>query len=128
MPAWVAVAVGGALGSVARFGVGRLVERQWPLATMPWATTVVNITGCLMIGLLTGAMSSGGLALRTPWREFALVGVLGGFTTFSAFGMETVSLARNGTPLHAAWNVALQIVLGLAAVLLGMWLGERAGS
>jgi CrcB protein len=85
MYAWIAVAVGGALGSVARHGMNRLVHQEWPLLRFPLATVTVNIVGCCAIGVLAGLVATGRLPMRTNWREFVFVGILGGFTTFSTF-------------------------------------------
>src|SRR5687768_18335962 len=86
MYAWFAVAIGGALGSVARHGVNRIVHQEWPLLRFPLATIIVNIVGCCVIGVLAGLVATGRLPMRTNWREFIFVGILGGFTTFSTFG------------------------------------------
>lgn len=120
MPAWLAVAVGGAVGAVARHAVSRIVVQQWPAAKFPWATLAVNISGCLVIGLLAGLIASGAIQMRATWREFVFVGILGGFTTFSTFGLDTMTLLRAGDPAGAFWNVALQVGAGLGAVYVGM--------
>ena len=118
--AWIAVAVGGALGSLARHAVNRLTDSQ----SFPLGTVLVNICGCLVIGLLAGMIASRRIDLPTYWREFVFVGLLGGFTTFSTFGLETFVLARGHSTGYAALNVGLQVVGGLLAV----WLGYRLGS
>src|SRR5687768_12187831 len=92
---WLAIAVGGAVGSVARHGVNVLVHGRWPMARFPFATLIVNVAGCLIIGLLAGLIMSERLTLRFYWREFLFVGILGGFTTFSTFGLDTITLARS---------------------------------
>ena len=116
---WIAVAIGGALGSLARHGVNHLTQSQrFPLATM-----LVNLSGCFAIGVLAGLIAARRLAMPAPWREFVFVGLLGGFTTFSTFGLDTFVLARQ-SPASAGLNVALQVVGGLAAV----WVGYRLGS
>lgn len=96
MSAWIAVGLGGALGSIARHGVNRLVHQQWPALRFPLATVVVNVLGCCIIGILAGLVVSGRLPVRPYWREFVFVGVIGGFTTFSTFGLETITLLRTG--------------------------------
>jgi fluoride exporter len=121
--AWMAVAIGGALGSMARHGVNHLVHGRWLITKFPVATLVVNVAGCLIIGLLAGLLASERLALRPDWREFIFVGLLGGFTTFSTFGLDTFTLARIASPGQAIFNVALQVAGGLAAVWLGYHLG-----
>jgi fluoride exporter len=124
MSAWLAVALGGALGSVLRHGVNRLIHQQSPLARFPWATLTVNLFGCAVIGVLAGLIASGRLPMRATWREFVLVGILGGFTTFSTFGLDTITLMRAGAATQAVANVALQVGLGLGGVYAGILLGE----
>lgn len=125
MMAWVAVALGGAVGSAARHGVNRLVHQQWPSMRFPAATVIVNLVGCCAIGVLAGLAASGRLPLRANWREFIFVGILGGFTTFSTFGLDTITLYRSGDAAQAFANVAIQVIAGLAAVYLGVLLFER---
>lgn len=121
--AWIAVAVGGALGSMARHGVNLLAQRRWPSLQLPLGTLIVNVVGCVVIGLLAGLVAADRVGMRTPWREFVFVGILGGFTTFSSFGLDTIVLARSASPSLAVWNVAAQLGLGLAAVYGGLLAG-----
>ena len=121
MRVWVAVAIGGALGSVARHGVNHLVHMRLLTTRFPAGTVVVNLVGCFAIGLLAGLLASNRIAFGFHWREFVLVGVLGGFTTFSTFGLDTFMLARTHSPGAAFLNVAVQTCGGLAAV----WAGYR---
>lgn len=125
---WIAVALGGAIGSVARHGVNRLVHQAWPLLRFPVATVVVNVAGCCVIGLLAGLVATGRLPMRTTWREFVFVGILGGFTTFSTFGLDTITLVRAGDGSQALMNVVLQVVCGVGGVYAGLALVERLGS
>jgi CrcB protein len=111
------LALGGALGTLARYGLNGLIAARVP--TFPLGTMVVNITGCFVIGLITP------LALRTEWRLFLIVGFCGGYTTFSSFGIQTLELARDGQWLHVAGNVLGSNLLGLLAVYLG-WVCGRA--
>ena len=127
MYAWIAVAVGGALGSVARHGVSRIVHQGWPLLRFPLATVIVNIVGCSVIGVLAGLVATGRLPMRTNWREFIFVGILGGFTTFSTFGLDTITLVRSGDSSQAFLNILLHVVCGLAAVHFGLAAVERFG-
>ena len=114
-----AVALGGALGSVGRYLV---VDRVARLAgpAFPWGTMTVNGVGGLAIGLLAGLFAARpGLA---EWRYFLVTGVLGGFTTFSAFSLDAVSLAQRGAWADATLYVAGSLVVSLAGTLAGFWL------
>ena len=101
-----------------RYGTQALVQRQLPLAVFPYGTLAVNVFGCLAIGLLVGLLESRQL-LGPELRGFVLIGVLGGFTTFSTFGYETFALAHAGDLARASANVGAHILLGLPAVWLG---------
>jgi len=111
-----AVAAGGALGATARFGVGQLISWQPP--GFPWATALVNVSGCLLIGGVLGwLLASAG---QPAWlRPFIATGVLGGYTTFSAFAVESVVLVDSGAASTAAVYVASTVLLGLLAVRVG---------
>ena len=124
MGAWIAVAIGGALGSLARHGVNHLVHVRLLTTRFPLGTVIVNLVGCFVIGLLAGTLASNRITLRFYGREFLIVGVLGGFTTFSTFGLDTFMLARTGLPGAALGNAMVQMCGGLAAV----WLGYRLGA
>ena len=114
----VIIGSGGFLGSFARYGLSGLVHRQMPLVTFPYGTLVVNLLGCLVIGMFTGLAASRQL-LTPEFRTFALIGFLGGFTTFSTFGYETFAMIRNDEYVRASANVGMHILLGLALVWLG---------
>ena len=116
---WLAIAVGGAVGSMARHAVNHLVHMHHLSARFPAGTVVVNLIGCFVIGLLAGLIAVDRLALRFAWREFVFVGLLGGFTTFSTFGLDTFLLARTHSAGLAMLNIALQLIGGLAAVSIG---------
>jgi CrcB protein len=111
------VMIGGALGSAARYLVAGAVQRQFG-ASFPWGTLAVNLVGCGVIGFLMNQsrIVDGGLNARL----LLVVGVCGGFTTFSSFGYETLELLRDGEPQRALLNVSLQLVGGLAAVWVGL--------
>jgi CrcB protein len=112
------VALGGALGSVLRFWLGGLIGHK---AGAPfWGTLFVNVTGCFLIGLLGNLRENGPGEFD---RYFLMVGVMGGYTTFSTFSLQTLELFRGGQPGLAALNVALSMVL----CLFGVWLGALAG-
>ena len=116
------VALGGALGSVLRFWLGGVIGQK--AGAMFWGTLAVNIVGCFAIGLAS-SFEKGGPSDFT--RHFVMVGILGGFTTFSAFSLQTLELFRAGNPGLAAANVALSMVLCLLGVWLGHSLGARLG-
>jgi CrcB protein len=114
----VVVGSGGFVGALARYGLSGLVHRQIPMTAFPHGTLVVNLLGCLLIGVLAGLADSRQL-FGSEFRLFALIGVLGGFTTFSTFGYETVVLLRDAEYLRAATNVSVHVILGLTLVWLG---------
>ena len=113
-----AVGSGGFLGALARYGLSGLVQRHVALSAFPFGTLAVNLLGCFAIGLLAGLADS-----RQLWgpefRLFALIGVLGGFTTFSTLGYETFAMLRDAELLRAAANVGMHIIGGLTLVWLG---------
>ena len=117
-------AFGGALGALARWGVAEVLPRAdggWP-----WATLLVNLTGCLLIGVLTGV-----LANRSPepaWaRPLLGVGVLGGYTTYSAFAVEVVVLTDAGALVTVLGYLSASVVGGVVAVAAGIRVARRAG-
>ena len=120
----VVVGAGGFAGSALRFAVGILAARGLPPG-FPYATFLVNVTGCFAIGLLSAWFDQQAVGL---WpRLFWLVGVLGGYTTFSTFGFETMALFRGGSVLAATINAAGQVLAGLAAVAAGAALVKAGG-
>lgn len=114
------VGTGGGLGAALRFLVGGLVHRQLS-AAFPWGTFLINVTGCFGIGFLAVLVEERFL-LGPGARLFWMVGVLGGYTTFSTFGYETLVLLRGGSQAAALANAGGQLLLGL----LGVWLGTLA--
>ena len=116
---YVAVALGGVVGCCARYGVTQAVQtfygRNFPLATL-----IINVSGCLIMGFLFYATLER-VSVNPSMRIAILTGVLGGFTTFSAFAMETLLLAEGGKLVHAVLYVTLSVVLCLLAVYLGAW-------
>jgi len=109
---------GGFLGALARYGLNRLVHSQMPLTTFPYGTLVVNLTGCLAIGVVTGLIDVRQV-FELETRKFIIIGILGAFTTFSTFGYETLVMIRETEYLRAFANVGTHIILGLALVWLG---------
>jgi len=112
------VGVGGLVGSVLRYLVGVLVRSGSGDSWIPYGTLVVNVVGCFLIGLIAG-LAETRQVLSEATRTFVVVGLLGGFTTFSAFGYESITLAREGQTVAAAANVGLHVGLGLTAVWIG---------
>ena len=117
------IAIGGGGGAVLRYLVSawgqRITQGAFPLGTM-----MVNVSGCLAIGLI-GALFGGPVLVREEYRAAILIGLLGGYTTYSSFGWETVMLANDGQFGRALMNVLVTTTLGLAAVWIGYRLGER---
>ena len=116
------VALGGAIGSVARYRLSGLVLHHTIDWRFPAGTFAVNVLGCLTAGVLAGLAGKHDL-LSPEARLLLFTGVLGGFTTFSAFGLETMFLLRRGEVWIAAANVLGSVVAGLLALWLGMALG-----
>ena len=119
------VALGGALGSVARFKLSGLVLHQTIDWRFPAGTFAVNVLGCLVAGILA-ALAEKSDFFSPETRLLLFTGLLGGFTTFSAFGLETVHLLKRGETLVAMANVVLSVALGLGALWLGMQVGSPA--
>ena len=115
--AWVAYVVAGAAGAVTRFAVDRTVKDRYAVR-FPWGTFVVNVTGSLVFGFLTGLGLSHGLP-RTP-RVILGTGFCGAYTTFSAFAFETVALLEDGAPRDAARNAIGTFVAGTLAAAIGL--------
>ncbi len=118
-----AIGVAGALGAVARYGLTNAVQRFMPIG-FPGGTLVVNLVGCFILGLLA-SLSLERLPMGMTMRAAVLVGFLGAFTTFSAFGYETLTLLREGTVLRAVLNVGLSVGLGIAACWAGVVVAAR---
>src|SRR6185295_14196794 len=111
------IAIGGAIGSVARYLLSTFVLRATG-SLFPVGTFAVNAVGCFVFGVIAGAAEQR-VALQPQMRLFALVGVLGGFTTFSSYAFESMQLLRDGQVAAAAVNIVGQVVAGLA----GIWIG-----
>lgn len=112
------IGTGGFLGSVLRYLVSGSVQAASHSIAFPYGTLAVNVIGCFLIGFLSELAEIRSL-FSSDTRAFLVVGILGGFTTFSAFGNETMSLLRDGERTLALMNVSAQILLGLG----GVWLG-----
>jgi fluoride exporter len=130
MIAYLWVALGGALGSVGRFWLNGIVSSRFG-ETFPWGTMLINVSGSFIIGVIgalvvpEGRMDSSSRAFAT---QFLMIGICGGFTTFSSFSLQTLNLFRDREWLYAGGNVILSVVLCLAAVWLGWMLGSMVNS
>jgi fluoride exporter len=122
MPVLLAVALGGALGSLARYGVDKLIERR-SFSIFPWSTFTINATGCLLIGVVIAALVDRN---QTPaWIRVGLVvGVLGGYTTFSTFAQEGLSLFEEGRSGVALAYTLGSVITGVMAVYVGTRIGR----
>jgi len=117
------IAVGGALGTLARFVLSGFVAHHVG-ETFPWGTLIVNVSGSFVIGFFATFFGPEGRFLAGPTaRHFVMTGILGGFTTFSSFSLQTLTLAREGEWFRAGANTVGSVVLCLLAV----WLGHMAG-
>ncbi|MCE2843431.1 MAG: fluoride efflux transporter CrcB [Novosphingobium sp.] len=119
MVASLSVAAGGAVGAWLRFAAGRMIGGQ----AFPYATLTVNVLGSLAMGLLAGWLARHGQG-GEQWRLLLGVGVLGGFTTFSAFSLEVVTLAQRGAMGQAALYIVLSLAGGVGGLLLGLMLSR----
>ncbi len=118
------IALGGGLGSVTRYAVSGSVARATN-EVFPWGTLTANVSGCFVIGLFAMLTGPDGRILVPPdFRQFFMVGVCGGYTTFSSFSLQTLALARDGDMARASANVAVSLLF----CLLGVWLGSVAGA
>jgi len=128
VPELLSVALAGALGATCRWKLGAWAQASalgtTRLGPLPVGTLLVNVLGCLALGLLAGAASTG---VPARWRLAVGTGFLGSFTTFSTFSVETVQLAQAGSLGLAALNLSLQLLLGGAAALAGLALGRALG-
>lgn len=118
----ITVALGGAMGAVSRFLVGNIVGKALGSA-WPYGTFIINIVGCFCMGVLMTVIVERQL-LPAAWRLFLCVGFLGGFTTFSSFGYETISLINNRKLLEAIAYVSGSVLLGLLAAAIGVYVGR----
>jgi len=117
------VGAGGFVGASLRFIMSGLVQRLDPMGTFPYGTMSVNVLGCLVIGVL-GGLADSRHVLGPNARLFVILGVLGGFTTFSTFAFESLALLRDGESLRAGANVLGSV----AACLVSVWLGYAIGN
>lgn len=121
---WLLVGLGGALGSMARHGLNHLIHQRQLSSAFPIGIFAINVLGSFLIGIVGGLLVSGRWTLSLEGRTFVLVGLLGGFTTFSSFSFDTLALIRTGHLVQAGWNVVGQVGLSL----IGVWVGYRLAS
>lgn len=116
------IAAGSALGGMARYWCSGLIAHRIG-ETFPWGTITVNVIGSFVIGIFAALTEPDGrFLISSTARQFVMIGLCGGFTTFSAFSVQTLALVRDGETLRAGANVALSVLLCLFAVWLGYWL------
>lgn len=114
------VMIGGALGTFARMGLSSFLAARYG-ESFPAGTLVVNITGCFLIGIFAGLTNpQNGLLVSPLWRAFVMIGICGGYTTFSSFSLQTLNLFNDGEYFYATMNIALSVVL----CMLFVWLGQ----
>ena len=124
MQLYLLIALGGAIGSVARHGLSSLTANYLG-ATFPWGTLIVNVSGSFVIGFFaTLAGPDGRMMVSGDMRQFVTVGICGGYTTFSSFSLQTLNLVQDGELLQAGGNILGSVALCLAAV----WLGYAAAA
>ena len=118
------IGLGSALGGVGRYWLSGLVAQRYG-ETFPWGTLLVNVSGSLVIGLLAALARPEGRILISPTaQQFLMAGICGGYTTFSSFSLQTLSLARDGQWLYAGANATFSLICCLMAVWLGYSLGQ----
>ena len=120
MKALFIVALGGAIGSISRYGVQSFMYKLYPF-TFPMGTFLVNVFGCLLIGIFYGLSEKGNI-LTPEWRLFLTTGFCGGFTTFSSFAFENVNLLKNSDFLYFGLYILGSVILGIVGVYAGIWI------
>ncbi len=125
MTSLILVMLGGALGSGARYATGRATLSLFG-SSYPFGTLAVNLIGGLLMGLLVGLLARA--AAAEPWRLFVGVGVLGGYTTFSSFALDAVTLAEGGAPFVALGYVLLSVTGAIAALAVGLFLARSVAA
>jgi CrcB protein len=124
MATYVWVAVGSAIGGLSRYALSRLMVHA--SAEFPWSTVCINVLGCFVIGFFgTLTLAGGRYAVPEDVRMFVMVGICGGFTTFSSFSLQTFDLVRSGEWDRALLNVVLSVVVCFAAVAVGHSIAQR---
>jgi len=122
---WIWLAVGGAVGAMARYGLTQFVDARHAGA-FPYGTLAVNVVGCFAIGVIA-TLADEGRTLPPATRLLLITGLLGGFTTFSAFGLDTLRMIEAGRLVAAFGNAAGSVLLGIAAVVAGVVTARALG-
>jgi CrcB protein len=112
-----AIGLGSCIGGITRYLLSQFIQNKF-FSSFPYGTLSVNIIGCLLIGIVFGLGERGNITMG--WRLFLATGLLGGFTTFSAFSNETISMLRDGQLWHAFTYIACSVVIGLLATFTGI--------
>ena len=123
MSRYAMIAAGGALGAMARYALGGLVQ-QWAGARLPYGTFVINVSGCLVMGVMMTLLTERGV-LNPNWRFLVPVGFIGAYTTFSTFEYETFRAMEQDAWLVGVGNVLVSVVVGFASVALGVALTRK---
>ncbi|MGV9558910.1 fluoride efflux transporter CrcB [Streptomyces sp. NPDC003401] len=122
---WLLVVAGGMAGAPLRYLTDRAVQARHD-SVFPWGTFVVNVVGCAVLGLVTGAVLAG--AAGSPLRLLLGTGFCGALTTYSTFSYETLRLTETGAALHAAANVVASVTAGSGAAFAGVWIARAVWS
>lgn len=118
------IGIGGFIGTVARYWLSGFISDRWG-ASFPWGTFTVNVMGSFLIGFIAAWGSQEGRHIIQPiTRDFLMIGILGGYTTFSSFSLQTLNLMREGQWLFATGNIVLSVACCLAAVFAGTAIGK----
>lgn len=125
---WVYVAMGGGIGALLRYGVSEWVQ-EWTAGPYPWGTMTVNVLGSLLLGFTVVWLETS--TISSEWRQFATIGLLGAFTTFSTFSYEAIALLRDGDRWGATGYVVGSLAAGMVGVVIGLalasWLLQPRG-
>ncbi len=118
------IGLGGFFGTLLRYGAGEFVKRTVETSTFPWHTMLINLAGCLLLGFLNGLFEKHGAAVHPDVRLALTVGVCGGFTTFSTFAQENITLLRQGAYAAGMSYIALSLLGGLLLAFCGFAAGR----